>query len=138
MCGSLARLAACTSTVIDTTSAEITTPQRGGTIRDATIGEPPMLDMMATTATITTTITTNIYEGLFTLDSHLSPKPSLAESYQIEDRGLSWVIDLRKGVLVHNGQEMTSEDGPGGGSTPGKISWCNNSPRSRTSANVWT
>jgi peptide/nickel transport system substrate-binding protein len=102
-------MTACSSGAANT-SANNTAPQRGGTIRFATIGDPPTLDMMSTTVLITQQITTNIFEGLFTLDSHFAPKPSLAQSYQIEDQGLRWVIILRKGVLFHNGQEMTSAD----------------------------
>ena len=106
----LLALLACTSTVIDTPPVDSTSPRRGGMIRIAQIGEPPSLDVMATTAGITTIETASIYEGLFTLDSQLVPQPSLAQSYQIEDQGLRWVIALRKGVHFHNGQEMTSDD----------------------------
>jgi peptide/nickel transport system substrate-binding protein len=79
-------------------------------IKVATIGDPPTLDMMATSVLITQEITTNVFEGLFTLDSHFKPQLSLAQSYQIGDQGLSWTIGLRKGVLFQNGQEMTSAD----------------------------
>jgi peptide/nickel transport system substrate-binding protein len=85
-------------------------PQQGGTIKVATIGDPPTLDMMSTTVLITQEITTNIFEGLFTLDARFAPKPSLAQSYQEEDQGLTWKITLRQGVHFHNGQEMTSND----------------------------
>ena len=106
----LAVFAGCSSKPTDTTDTDPTAPQRGGTLRFATIGEPPTLDMMATTLTVSVDVTSNIYEGLFTLDSHFLPQPMLAQTVKTEDQGLRWVITLRKGVLFHNGQEMTSDD----------------------------
>lgn len=102
-------LAACSSSTARMV-ATTTTPQRGGTIRIATIGDPPTLDMMSTTTLITQEITTNIFEGLFTLDAHFNPQLSLAQSYQIGDQGHTWTITIRKGVLFQNGQALTSAD----------------------------
>jgi peptide/nickel transport system substrate-binding protein len=102
-------LAACSAGPAATLPVD-STPRSGGTLRFATIGEPPTLDMMATTLSISVDVTSNIYEGLFTLDSHFQPQPMLAQSFKTDDQGLRWVITLRKGVLFHNGQEMTSDD----------------------------
>ncbi|HTK07943.1 MAG TPA: ABC transporter substrate-binding protein [Ktedonobacteraceae bacterium] len=105
-------LTACSSGGTTTSSASnsTTTPKRGGTIKYATVGDPPSLDMMETTADLTQSITTNIYEGLFTIDSKYAPQLELAQSYQVQNNGLTWTIHLRQGVLFQNGQEMTSAD----------------------------
>ena len=50
-----------------------------------------------------------IYEGLLYWDSGYNNNPSLAESWEaVSDT--EYIFHLRKGVLFHNGQEMTSED----------------------------
>src|SRR5947209_20285633 len=81
-------LASCSSSTANKTSNS-TMPQKGGIIKAATIGDPPTLDMMSTSTLITQEITTNVFEGLFTLDSHFQPQLSLAQSYQIGDQGLT-------------------------------------------------
>src|SRR6266700_3145703 len=102
-------LASCSSSTVNKTSNN-TAPHKGGVIKVATIGDPPTLDMMSTSTLITQEITTNVFEGLFTLDSHFKPQLSLAQSYQIGDQSRTWTISLRKGVLFQNGQTMTSAD----------------------------
>lgn len=102
--------AGCSSKPTETITEDSTTPQRGGTLRYATIGEPLTLDLMVTTNSLSVDVTSNIYEGLFTLDSHFVPQPMLAQTFKTEDHGRRWLIALRKGVLFHNGQEMTSDD----------------------------
>lgn len=42
-------------------------------------------------------------------DENLVPQPCLAESYEIVS-DTEWLFHLRKGVLFHNGQEMTAKD----------------------------
>ena len=103
-------LAGCSSPESAAGDAASTAPSRGGTIRYATNGNPSTLDMMKTTLVLSSEITSNIYEGLFALDSLSTPRPSLAESYEVNDAGLVWVIALRRGVSFHNGQELTSDD----------------------------
>lgn len=90
--------------------SEAQTPRPGGTLRVATIGEPPSLDAHFPTGILTMSITQHIFEGLFTLDKEFRPIPMLAESYSVADGGKRAVVKLRKGVLFHNGKEFTSED----------------------------
>lgn len=85
-------------------------PKTGGILRVAILGEPPSLDAHWTTATITRDVTSQMYETLFTLDENFAVTPMLAEDYVVEDDGRRWTIDLRQGVMFHNGKEMTSED----------------------------
>ena len=50
-----------------------------------------------------------IYEGLLYWDSGYNNNPSLAESWEAVSE-TEYIFNLRKGVLFHNGEEMTSED----------------------------
>jgi peptide/nickel transport system substrate-binding protein len=51
-----------------------------------------------------------LYNGLIKLDKNLMPVPDLAESWRISDDDLSWDFALRRGVLFHDGAEVTSAD----------------------------
>ena len=86
------------------------TPRTGGVLKVASIGEPPTLDIQATTTTLTYEIMWHAYEPLFTHDRAWNPIPMLAESHAVSDRGLRHTIALRRGVKFHNGKEMTAAD----------------------------
>jgi len=84
--------------------------EKGGVIRIAIAGDPPTLDGQISTSNLTGTVTQHIYECLLAFDEHLVPQPMLADSYEVQDNGLTYVFHLRKGVLFHNGKEMQAED----------------------------
>ena len=88
----------------------IAQPTYGGVLRAAMTGEPPTIDVHATTTTITGHIGWHLVEGLFTTDVNSDPIPMLAEGYSVSDDGLSYVFDLRHGVKFHNGEEMKAAD----------------------------
>ena len=80
------------------------------TLRYATIGEPPSLDVQMGTATLATTIAQNMFETLYAFDSEGVPQPMLVESDSISDDGKTIVLTLRTDVPFHNGETMTAED----------------------------
>lgn len=83
----------------------------GGTLRVAIIGEPPVLaDSQFTTATITSNIAQQMFEGLFARSGLYTAAPMLAESSSVSDDGLLYTFPLRQGVSFHNGQALTAED----------------------------
>ena len=86
------------------------TPRLGGVLKVAAIGEPPTLDIQATTTVLTYEIMWHVYEPLFTHDRAWNPIPMLAESDAVSDRGLRRTITLRRGVKFHNGKELTAAD----------------------------
>jgi len=51
-----------------------------------------------------------MYDSLLEWDRDLNIQPALAESYETADDLMSYVFHLRRGVLFHNGQEMTAAD----------------------------
>jgi len=85
-------------------------PRMGGVLKVASIGEPPTLDIQATTTVLTYEIMWHVYESLFTHDRAWNPIPFLADTHAVTDRGLRHTITLRKGVRFHNGKELTAAD----------------------------
>src|ERR687897_2198122 len=83
---------------------------RGGTLRVATIGEPPHLDEHQSTAEIIAVIGYCAYEGLFTYDEQYQAIPELVETHTDSDDGLIHTMALRQGVMFHNGEEMKAAD----------------------------
>jgi len=51
-----------------------------------------------------------LYDGLVRLDKDLNIAPALAEYWTISANGKVFTFYLRRGVLFHNGQELSSED----------------------------
>lgn len=82
----------------------------GGTLRYATIGEPPSLDQHVVTSDLATTIAHHIFEGLYTFDASNAPVGLLATNESISKDGKTIVISLRDDVTFHNGKYMTSAD----------------------------
>jgi len=84
---------------------------RGGVINVATIGEPPTLDAMVSTADLVGIISQHIFETLYSFDADWKPTPLLAaELPQVSDDGKIYTIKLRSGVKFHNGAAMSSAD----------------------------
>lgn len=72
---------------------------------------PSTLDCTLTSAVITRQIAySNIFESLVTIRSDYTVAPELAESFEVSDDNTVYTYHLRKGVLFHNGQEMTADD----------------------------
>jgi len=85
-------------------------PVSAETLRYATIGEPPSLDVQMGTATLASTISQHMFETLYAFDSANAPRPYLATGETISDDGRTIVISLRDGVMFHNGDTMDAGD----------------------------
>ncbi len=83
---------------------------RGGTLRVATIGEPPNLDEHQSTAQIVADLGYCAYEGLFTYDAEFQPIPELVQTHTVSEDGLTHTMALRQGVMFHNGEELKAAD----------------------------
>ncbi|PZX13664.1 peptide/nickel transport system substrate-binding protein [Palleronia aestuarii] len=88
----------------------LATPLGAQTLRYATIGEPPSLDIQMGTATLATTIAQHMFETLYAFDGEGVPQPFLATGGEVSEDGLTVKITLREGVMFHDGDEMTAED----------------------------
>ena len=85
-------------------------PKKGGSLKVALLGEPPALDIMFTTATITRNIGSQMFETLYANNSKMEPQPFLAEKGEMSSDAKTWTFTLRKNVQFHNGNEMTAAD----------------------------
>ena len=61
--------------------------QKGGVVNVATVGEPPTLDPMVSTADLVGIITQHFFETLYTFDKNWKVTPLLAESLPELSRG---------------------------------------------------
>lgn len=85
--------------------------EKGGVINVATVGEPPTLDPMVSTADLVGIITQHVFETLYTFDKNWKVTPLLAASLpEVSADGKTYTIKLRQGVKFHDGTDMTSED----------------------------
>lgn len=83
----------------------------GGTLIFNNTSNPSGLDPQITGAVVSWYIVDNVFDRLLRLDPETSePAPSLAESYEVSEDGLTYTFTLRSGVTFHNGRELTSED----------------------------
>lgn len=68
------------------------------------------LDPYATISQIDNLINVNLFDTLYKQDGTGEIVSSLAENSKMSDDGLSYTIDLKKGVKFHNGEEMKAYD----------------------------
>ena len=86
-------------------------PVQGGSINVATIGEPPTLDPMVSTADLVSIVTQHMFETLYTFGEGWKVVPLLAQDLpKYSDEGKTLTITLRTGVKFHDGQTMSSAD----------------------------
>jgi peptide/nickel transport system substrate-binding protein len=87
-----------------------TQPRRGGTLTAIVQPEPPTLVSALNAGAPVGVVSTNIFDGLFTYNWDMSFKPSLAESWDVSEDGLTITFNLRRGVTWHDGTPFTSAD----------------------------
>jgi len=75
----------------------------------ATANEAPSVATTLHNAVAGDYINQMTHNSLFMLDNTLTPQPCLVEDYEIVS-DTEWVFHLKKGVLFHNGEEMTAKD----------------------------
>ena len=72
--------------------------------------EPPSLDPGLASDTTSANILLNIMDPLIKLDEDLNPVPSLAESFETSEDGLTVTLTLREDGAWSNGDPVTAED----------------------------
>ena len=105
------KLAFLIATALVAAPSLLSAQEKGGVINVATIGEPPTLDPMASTADLVGIVTQHIFETLYTFDKDWTPTPLLAESLpEISADGKIYAVKLRSGIKFHDGSDMASDD----------------------------
>jgi len=86
------------------------TPKQGGTLSAILQPEPVTLTPATNTAQPTQVVAGNIFDGLVYYDFDLTPKPALAERWEVAPDGLTITFHLRKGVKWHDGKPFSAAD----------------------------
>lgn len=82
----------------------------GGTLTIALSRDPGVIVNIFTSASEAGMIGTKVFEGLMALDFNLNPTPELATDWAWSEDGLTFTVNLRKGVAWHDGEPFTSAD----------------------------
>jgi len=85
-------------------------PKRGGTLVAAQEVDPVSLDPHNNSNFSALQGYEHIYESLTGYDEKTKIVPALAEKWEIQNSGKTYVFHLRANVKFHNGQTMTAED----------------------------
>jgi peptide/nickel transport system substrate-binding protein/oligopeptide transport system substrate-binding protein len=90
---------------------EGTLPRRGGTYH-YTLGpsDPPSLDPIRITDTVSHAVASELYDGLVSFDRDLKVQPAVARRWVVSGDGRTYTFDLRPDVRFHNGRSVTAED----------------------------
>jgi ABC-type transport system substrate-binding protein len=85
-------------------------PERGGTLRLASIGDIRTLDPAASSDALGGMMVQLLFAGLVDFDERGAVVPDLARSFTIAPDGLAITFFLREGVRFHDGAELTADD----------------------------
>ena len=93
-------------------SAAAAAPKSGGhlILGVDSAGSGDSVDPATYTANYMQVVGLQFYNTLAELDEHGKAQPSLATSWEAKPGAAEWVVKLRKGVMFHNGKEMTAAD----------------------------
>lgn len=81
-----------------------------GTLNFALGGNPDTLDPHKTAGTLTFQTLKSVYDTLVEPDPSGKIVPALAERWEVSGDALTWTFYLRKDVVFHNGDKLTSKD----------------------------
>lgn len=84
--------------------------QAAGTANLVLESEALFLDPHFTTAAISRTFSTHVFDTLFATDEQGKAQPQMAEGHDRSADGLTWTIPLRGGLKWHDGAPVTAED----------------------------
>ena len=85
-------------------------PAYGDALVEGSIGDASNLIPYIASDSASGSVTGLVYNGLLKIDKNLELAPSLAESWEVSDDGLTITFQLRKGVRWHDGAPFSVED----------------------------
>jgi peptide/nickel transport system substrate-binding protein len=85
-------------------------PEYGDELVEGVFHQPGLLNPLVTDSTVAANLFDLISDSLVTTDQEEEIIPSLTERWEISDDGRVWTFYLKKGVLFHDGAELTAED----------------------------
>ncbi|MGE0328996.1 MAG: ABC transporter substrate-binding protein [Polyangiaceae bacterium] len=86
------------------------TPKRGGILRTAFFTGIRTLDPATGFSTTNAALGNLMFDTLLTYDDGGNLVPELAEKYTVSPDGKRYLFQLRRGVLFHDGTELTADD----------------------------
>ncbi|MEI8307421.1 MAG: peptide ABC transporter substrate-binding protein [Chloroflexales bacterium] len=94
-------------------NASVANPLTGGSYHEAVLGTPaqpiPLLNAPLTDP-VGRDLDALLFDGLMRIGADGLPEPGLADSYQVDPKGLVYTFQLRHGVTWHDGTPFTAED----------------------------
>jgi peptide/nickel transport system substrate-binding protein len=85
-------------------------PVQGGSLVLSSLTEPENLDPLVAENTVGVHVLDMIFSSLVQYGEGWEPTPGLADSWEVSDDGRMWTFHLRRGVLFHDGSELTAGD----------------------------
>lgn len=85
-------------------------PRSGGTYSEGIVGVPRFINPTLSFTDIDKDISYLVFAGLFKKDEAGLLTPLLAENYTLSEDGLTYTVTLKKDIVFHNGEQMTSAD----------------------------
>lgn len=86
------------------------TARAAGTINVVLESEVVILDPHATTAAITRSFATHVFDTLFAMDGQGRIRPQMVEAWEVSGDQLTWSFRLRAGLQWHDGTPVTAAD----------------------------
>jgi peptide/nickel transport system substrate-binding protein len=94
-----------------TSAALAQEPQHGGVLRVGSNSDPATLNPYVFGSEFDRNAFRPIYDSLVEYDlTTYQVTPRLIESWEVSSDGLTWTLDVRQGVVFHDGSPMTSAD----------------------------
>ncbi len=106
-------LASCNPSVTTTQHGQVevpTKPLKEAVYRFPLPADPPTLDPMHVTDTVSDTVVRRMFNGLVKFSPELEISPDLAEKWDVTPDGLTYKFYLRPHVKFHNGRVVNSKD----------------------------
>ncbi len=88
----------------------VTQPVAGGVYIEGIIGHFSNANPIYATTDIDTAVSKLLFDSLFTYDSNNNLAGDLAVSWGLDDRELVYTVNLKPGIVWHDGQPFTSDD----------------------------
>src|SRR5260370_40693333 len=85
-------------------------PRRGGTLSMILQPEPAILNLAINQQTPVALVCGKVNQSLLSYGFDLTPRPSLAKSWEISPDGLTYTFRLFENVQWHDGQPFTADD----------------------------
>jgi len=87
-----------------------TVPVPGGTVTEGIVGSFTNANPLYATGTVDSAVSQLVFSGLMKFDENNELVGNLAESWQIDDREVTYTVKLRPNIKWHDGTPLTSDD----------------------------